>query len=75
MAFGLSHRTAVITIYLIGFIFSVSAILLKSATIWLSLFIIFVLIVFMQIIAEVTGLVNEQFKPFTKFYKRLVKKN
>ena len=28
----------------------------------------------MQIIAEVTGLVNEQFKPFTKFYKRLVKK-
>lgn len=75
MAFGLSHRTAVIIIYLIGFIFSVSAILLKSATIWLSLFIIFVLIVFMQIIAEVTGLVNEQFKPFTKFYKRLVKKN
>lgn len=54
MAFGLSHRTAVIIIYLIGFIFSVSAILLKSATIWLSLFIIFVLIVFMQIIAEVT---------------------
>lgn len=75
MAFGLSHRTAVIIIYLIGFIFSISAILLKSATIWLSLFIIFVLIVFMQIIAEVTGLVNEQFKPFTKFYKRLVKKN
>ncbi|KAA6447933.1 MraY family glycosyltransferase [Bacillus atrophaeus] len=75
MAFGLSHRMAVIIIYLIGFIFSISAILLTSATIWLSLFIIFTLIVFMQIIAEVTGLVNEQFKPFTKFYKRLVKRN
>ncbi|MFD3204324.1 undecaprenyl-phosphate alpha-N-acetylglucosaminyl 1-phosphate transferase, partial [Bacillus sp. LR_5] len=39
------------------------------------LFIIFILIIFMQIIAEVTGLVNEKFKPFTKFYKRLVKRN
>lgn len=75
MAFGLSHRMSVLVIYLIGFIFSISAIVLKSATIWLSLFIIFILIIFMQIIAEVTGLVNEKFKPFTKFYKRLVKRN
>ncbi|MEC2181899.1 MraY family glycosyltransferase [Bacillus spizizenii] len=75
MAFGLSHRMSVIVIYLIGFIFSICAIVLKSATIWFSLFIIFILIIFMQIIAEVTGLVNEKFKPFTKFYKRLVKRN
>ncbi|TDH75971.1 undecaprenyl-phosphate alpha-N-acetylglucosaminyl 1-phosphate transferase, partial [Acinetobacter baumannii] len=32
MAFGLSHRMSVIVIYLIGFIFSISAIVLKSAT-------------------------------------------
>ncbi|MBP1081411.1 UDP-GlcNAc:undecaprenyl-phosphate GlcNAc-1-phosphate transferase [Bacillus capparidis] len=75
MAYGLSHRMTVIAIYLIGVIFSLSAILLSSATIWLSLFILCMLILFMQIIAEVTGLVNEKYKPFTKFYKRMVKKN
>lgn len=75
MAFGLSHRMAVIVIYMIGLVFSLSAILLTSATIWLSLIIIFLLVMFMQVIAEVTGLVNEEFKPFTKFYKRMVKDN
>jgi len=75
MAFGLSHRKAVIVIYLIGVVFSLSAILLKTATLWVSIFIIFGLILFMQIIAEVTGLVNEQYKPFTKFYRRMVKRN
>jgi UDP-GlcNAc:undecaprenyl-phosphate GlcNAc-1-phosphate transferase len=75
MAFGLSHRKAVIVIYLIGIVFSLSAILLKTATLWVSIFIIFGLILFMQIIAEVTGLVNEQYKPFTKFYRRMVKRN
>ncbi|MCY7502065.1 glycosyltransferase family 4 protein [Bacillus pumilus] len=74
MAFGLSHRMAVIVIYMIGLVFSLSAILLTSATIWLSLIIIFLLVMFMQVIAEVTGLVNEEFKPFTKFYKRMVKR-
>jgi len=61
-------------IYMIGLVFSLSAILLTSATIWLSLIIIFLLVMFMQVIAEVTGLVNEEFKPFTKFYKRMVKR-
>lgn len=75
MAFGLSHRKAVIVIYLIGIVFSLCAILLKTATLWMSIFIIFCLILFMQIIAEVTGLVNEKYKPFTKFYRRMVKKN
>jgi len=59
---------------MIGLVFSLSAILLTSATIWLSLIIIFLLVMFMQVIAEVTGLVNEEFKPFTKFYKRMVKR-
>lgn len=75
MAFGLSHRMTVIAIYLIGIIFSLSAILLTTATLWLSVFILFMLVLFVQIIAEVTGLVNEKFKPFTKFYKRMLKKN
>ncbi|MED4992330.1 undecaprenyl-phosphate alpha-N-acetylglucosaminyl 1-phosphate transferase, partial [Bacillus safensis] len=47
---------------------------LTSVSFWLSLFIIFLLVMFMQVIAEVTGLVNEEFKPFTKFYKRMVKR-
>ncbi|MEK4634143.1 glycosyltransferase family 4 protein [Bacillus sp. 4A_MP3] len=75
IAYGLSHRMSVVIIYLIGCIFSFSAILLKSATVWLSLFIIFILILFIQIIVEITGLVSEQFKPFIKFYKRMIKRN
>ncbi|MDI6562929.1 undecaprenyl-phosphate alpha-N-acetylglucosaminyl 1-phosphate transferase, partial [Bacillus altitudinis] len=45
-----------------------------SATIWLSLIIIFLRGMFMQFIAEVTGLLTEEFKPFTKFYKSMVKR-
>lgn len=75
IAYGLSHRKSVITIYIFGCIFSICAILLKSATLWLSLFIIFLLIIFVQIIVEVTGLVSDQFKPIIKIYKRLIKRS
>lgn len=71
LALGLSHRTTVLCIYAFGILFSVSAILFSTTTLWGSIFIIFGLLFLTELIAEAIGLVHERYKPIIKFYRRV----
>ncbi|OJE35278.1 undecaprenyl-phosphate alpha-N-acetylglucosaminyl 1-phosphate transferase [Bacillus proteolyticus] len=74
LAMGFSHRKTVLIIYALGIFFSVNAIIFSSATLWLSIILLFVLIFFTEIIAEVIGLVHERYKPIISFYKKVKKR-
>lgn len=73
LAMGFSHRKTVLIIYALGIFFSVNAIIFSSATLWLSIILLFILIFFTEIIAEVIGLVHERYKPIISFYKKVKK--
>jgi len=60
LAMGLSHRNTVLFIYGIGIIFSISAVLFSSATLWGSILILFMLFIGGLLLAEVIGLVHEK---------------
>ncbi|MHA7139599.1 glycosyltransferase family 4 protein [Rossellomorea arthrocnemi] len=71
LAMGLSHRNTVLAIYGLGILFSVSAIMLSSVTLWGSLLIIVGLFLITHFIVETVGLVNDQYRPFIKFYRKV----
>jgi UDP-GlcNAc:undecaprenyl-phosphate/decaprenyl-phosphate GlcNAc-1-phosphate transferase len=75
LALGFSHKTTVLIIYGMGVLFSICAIIFSTSTLWGSIFIIFVLVLFVQIVAEVVGLVNDKYKPFLKIYRRVTGKH
>ncbi|MFA9559332.1 glycosyltransferase family 4 protein [Evansella sp. AB-rgal1] len=68
---GFSHRTTVLIIYGISAIFSVSAILLTQATLWVSLFIVVFVILAVQLIAELVGLINGKYRPMLNFISKV----
>ena len=72
---GFSHRKTVLIIYAFGIFFSVNAIIFTTATLWLSIILLFALIFFTEIIAEIIGLVHERYKPIISFYKKKTKTN
>ncbi|MDM5190786.1 MraY family glycosyltransferase [Bacillus sp. DX4.1] len=74
LAMGFSHRMTVLIIYAFGIFFSVNAIIFSSATLWLSIILLFVLIFFTELVAEVIGLVHDRYKPIIAFYKKVKKR-
>lgn len=75
MAVGMSHRKTVLAIYAMGAIFSLAAVILSAATIWVSLFIICGLLLLVHLIAETIGLVNERHRPIMNFYRKVFGKH
>lgn len=71
LALGLSHRKTVLCIYGFGIVFSISAILFSTATLWVSIFIIFGLLLILEILAETIGLVHEKYQPVIKIYRKV----
>ena len=71
LALGLSHRKTVLCIYGFGIVFSVSAILFSTATLWVSIFLIFGLLLIFELLAEAIGLVHEKYKPVIKMYRKV----
>lgn len=71
LAMGLSHRNTVLAIYGLGVLFSISAIVLSSVTLWGALLIMVSLFVITHVIVETVGLVNDQYRPFFKFYRKV----
>lgn len=71
LAKGISHRNTVLLIYFFGIFFSVSAVLLESATFIGAIGIIIVLIIIIQFIAELVGIINVRYKPFLHLYKKV----
>ena len=60
---GFTHKEAVILIYLLSGLFSLSAILFTRATIWGASLLIVSLLILIELIVEVTGLINANYRP------------
>ncbi|WNF22628.1 MraY family glycosyltransferase [Mesobacillus jeotgali] len=75
MAIGLSHRNTVLVIYGLGILFSIAAIILTSATLWVSLITVFGLLLVVHLIAETIGMVSERNRPILKFYRKVFGKH
>ncbi len=66
ISLGFSHRATVLIIYGITMLFSLAAIFLSQATIWIGAIVLFVLMVLVMLGVEWTGIVGETKKPMTK---------
>jgi UDP-GlcNAc:undecaprenyl-phosphate GlcNAc-1-phosphate transferase len=73
LALGFSHRDTVLLIYCFGIMFGMSAILFSTSTLWQSILILFGLLILGEILAELIGLVNDQYKPFMRLIRKLIR--
>lgn len=60
---GFTHRQSVVLIYLLSALFSMAAIIFTRSTIWGASVLIFVLLLIVELIVEVTGLISENYRP------------
>ncbi|WP_010094816.1 glycosyltransferase family 4 protein [Ornithinibacillus scapharcae] len=63
---GFSHRKAVILIYGMSALFSISAIIFTEATLWGSTILLISLLILIELIVEITGLIGENYRPLLK---------
>ncbi|WP_416729659.1 glycosyltransferase family 4 protein [Fictibacillus sp. JL2B1089] len=68
---GLSHKITVIVIYVLSIIFSISAVLFSTTTLWGSLAITFGLLLMLELIAELIGLVHHKYRPLLYVYNKV----
>ncbi|MCG0314355.1 MAG: undecaprenyl/decaprenyl-phosphate alpha-N-acetylglucosaminyl 1-phosphate transferase, partial [Calditerricola sp.] len=70
---GLSHRGAVLTIYAISALFGLCAVLLyqAQAVLWVATMLVAVLVIALQLGAEVVGLIGYKHKPLLRFLRRV----
>ena len=67
---GYSHRQTVLIIYFMSAVFGVAASLLPKAPLWGAVFIIAVLVFAIQLVAEIVGLVHENYRPVLRLFRR-----
>ncbi len=70
---GFSHRTSVLIIYTISFVFSCFAVLVLHTNILLSLVVSGVVLVLVHLLAEFIGIFSDQFKPLTSFLFKFIR--
>lgn len=68
---GYSHRQTVLIIYAMSAFFGLAAVMLSMSTLWGSLIIIAVLLIAIQLVAELVGLVGVSYRPMIKFFRRI----
>lgn len=64
---GYSHRKTVLMIYGMSAIFGLAAIIFSQATLWVSVTVLFILLLAIEIIVEKIGLVGKEYKPILNF--------
>ncbi|MFC0272237.1 glycosyltransferase family 4 protein [Metabacillus herbersteinensis] len=74
ISIGLTHKRAVLLMYGLGALFSVSALIFSTATLWGALIITFALLIFLELIAEAIGLIGSNYRPMLNLYRRIVKR-
>lgn len=74
MRLGFSHRDTVLIIYGFSSVFSLAAILLSTDIMWLSVLVIILLSLFIEMIVELTGVVNVKYKPIINIYNYIMKR-
>jgi UDP-GlcNAc:undecaprenyl-phosphate GlcNAc-1-phosphate transferase len=71
LSMGFNHRNTVLIIYLISIFFGISAIIFSASTLWGSFFILGLLILIIQLTAEIIGLIGEKRKPLINTLKKV----
>jgi UDP-GlcNAc:undecaprenyl-phosphate/decaprenyl-phosphate GlcNAc-1-phosphate transferase len=71
MRIGYSHRQTVIIIYVISTLFGLFAILFSKTTIWGAVIILTLILVGLELLVEVVGLINKNYRPLLNFLKRI----
>jgi UDP-GlcNAc:undecaprenyl-phosphate GlcNAc-1-phosphate transferase len=71
LAMGLSHRGAVLAIYGISLLFATAAILFSQSTLWGAFVIVGVLLLVLQLGAELIGWVGQKKKPLLETARRI----
>lgn len=70
---GFTHLQAVLIIYSISISFSIAAILLSRATLWVSVLLIIIVLIAIEIMGEVLNLVGNNYKPITTIFTKITK--
>ncbi|SEA76785.1 UDP-GlcNAc:undecaprenyl-phosphate GlcNAc-1-phosphate transferase [Thalassobacillus cyri] len=60
---GYSHRKTVFIIYMISAIFGLAAVIMTKAALWLALTVLAALILFVEVLVELTGLIDRTYRP------------
>ncbi|WP_273124361.1 glycosyltransferase family 4 protein [Bacillus weihaiensis] len=69
---GFSHKGSVLIIYFFSACFGFSAIIFSNATLWISLLLMVILLLAIQLIAEVVGLIGMNRKPLINMLRRIL---
>lgn len=69
---GLSHKQTVLVMYGLSIVFSITAVIFTSSTLWGSVFILCGMLISLELIAELIGLVHVKYRPVLTLYKKLV---
>lgn len=74
MKSGFTHKQTVLFIYSLSAMFSIAAVLFSMTTLWGSIIILAVALLAIEVLIENLGMINNDFKPLTKFVKSLRQK-
>ncbi|TDM12611.1 glycosyltransferase family 4 protein [Macrococcus lamae] len=72
---GYTHPQTVILIYSIAILFSIASIILYLSTNWGSVLIGVMILITIEMIVELTGLVDEDYRPLLNIYSRIFRKS
>ncbi|GAF15123.1 undecaprenyl-phosphate N-acetylglucosaminyl 1-phosphate transferase [Bacillus sp. JCM 19045] len=67
---GYGHRQVVLTIYGVSLLFGIAALLLSMSNLWLSLLLLLLVTLFVQLFAEIIGLIGEKRQPLLNMIRR-----
>lgn len=66
---GLTHRQTVLMIYMMAALFGMIAIIFSQATVWGAILLIAFVLLFLELLAEVTGIISKDYRPLLKLVK------
>ncbi|MYL53991.1 undecaprenyl/decaprenyl-phosphate alpha-N-acetylglucosaminyl 1-phosphate transferase [Pontibacillus yanchengensis] len=66
---GYSHPETVLMIYAMASLFSLAAVIFSQATMFGSVFVLFILLLLVELVVEITGLVGQNYRPILNFMR------
>lgn len=66
---GYTHKQTVILIYGMSSLFSLAGIMLNRSEMWSSIIILFLILIIVELLVELTGIISESYRPLLKWLK------
>lgn len=73
LSIGLTHRKTVLLMYSFSGLFSLVALIVSKSTLWGTILIIFILLLSLEVLAEVIGLVHNKYRPIINIYNKVTR--